>query len=63
MDDVDALVDNGFGSDDWREVDRELRSARLDSTLSESRAALVSHSFNASLEIVFTNDGDDDNSD
>ena len=44
MDDVDALVDNGFGSDDRIGDDRELRSARLDSTLSEGKAALVSHS-------------------
>ena len=55
MEDLDALVENAFGIDD-----RELRSARLDSTLSESKATLVSNSFNASLEIAVTNDGDDD---
>ena len=36
MEDLDALVENAFGSDDMRGDDRELRPARLDSTLSES---------------------------
>ena len=45
IEDLDALVENAFGIDD-----REFRSARLDSTLSESKATLVSNSFNPSLD-------------